>query len=61
MVCAKRMLTLREVHIALALDFDSQEVLYDERKLRVHIQDICSSLVSVSGDRVRLVHSTARV
>ena len=60
MVCAKRQLTWREMQVALSLDIEHQTVEYDDRHLRTHIQDICGSLVFMSGDRVSLVHSTAK-
>lgn len=49
------------MQVALSLDFDAQEVHYDDRRLRTHIHDICGSLVLLSGDRVQLVHSTAKL
>ncbi|ORY16158.1 C2H2 domain-containing protein [Clohesyomyces aquaticus] len=61
MVCAKRPLTWKEMQVALSIDFESQTIEYDDRRLRVHIQDICGSLVQLTGDRVHLVHSTAKM
>ncbi|KAJ4353923.1 uncharacterized protein N0V89_005654 [Didymosphaeria variabile] len=60
MVCAQRQLTWREIQVALSIDVDSRSIEYDDRRLRNHIHDICGSLVTVSGNRVSLVHSTAR-
>ena len=60
MVCAKRQLNWREIQVALSIDLDEQTVDYDDRRLRTHIYEICGSLVQVSGDRVFLVHSTAK-
>ncbi|CAO2649603.1 Nn.00g069880.m01.CDS01 [Neocucurbitaria sp. VM-36] len=60
MVCAKRRLTWKEIQVALSIDIERQEIEYDARRLRKHIQDICGSLVLVTGDRVSLVHSTAK-
>jgi hypothetical protein len=60
MVCCKRQLTWKEVQVALSIDIDNQTIDYDDRRLRRHIHDICGSLVQVSGDRVALVHSTAK-
>ncbi|OAL02432.1 C2H2 domain-containing protein [Phaeosphaeriaceae sp. SRC1lsM3a] len=60
MVCAKRQLTWKEMQIALSIDTEWQTIEYDDRHLRTHIHDICGSLVSMSGDRVALVHSTAK-
>lgn len=59
-VCAKRQLTWKEMQIALSIDTEWQTIEYDDRHLRTHIHDICGSLVSMSGDRVALVHSTAK-
>ncbi|KAF2658989.1 C2H2 domain-containing protein [Lophiostoma macrostomum CBS 122681] len=61
MVCAKRQLTWKEIQIALSMDCVNQSIEYDDRRLRTHIYDICGSLVQVSGDRVSLVHSTAKL
>jgi hypothetical protein len=60
MICAKRRLTWKEIQVALSIDADSQTIKYDDRRLRKHIHDICGSLVSLDGDRVSLVHSTAK-
>lgn len=59
-VCAKRQLTWKEMQVALSIDTEDQTIEYDDRHLRTHIQDICGSLVLMSGDRVTLVHSTAK-
>ncbi|KAF1946974.1 C2H2 domain-containing protein [Clathrospora elynae] len=56
----KEALTWKEIQVALSIDVESQTIEYDDRHLRKHIHDICGSLVLVSGDRVSLVHSTAR-
>jgi|SRR5690242_10167854 len=60
MVCAKRRLTWKEIQVALSIDVDEQTIEYDDRHLRKHIHDICGSLILLTGDRVSLVHSTAR-
>jgi hypothetical protein len=60
MVCAKRQLTWKEMQVALSINIESQEIEYDDRHLRTTIHDICGSLVIMSGDRVTLVHSTAK-
>jgi hypothetical protein len=39
---------------------ETQKIDYDDRRLRKHIHDICGSLVVLCGDRVTLVHSTAK-
>ncbi|KAH6622333.1 C2H2 domain-containing protein [Boeremia exigua] len=60
MICAKRRLTWKEIQVALSIDLDAETIEYDGRHLRTHIHDICGSLVLLNGDRVSLVHSTAR-
>jgi hypothetical protein len=60
MVCVKRQLTWKEMQVALSIDTNSQTIEYDDCHLRTHIQDICGSLVLMLGDRVTLVHSTAK-
>jgi len=60
MVCAQRQLTWKEIQVALSINTDEQTIEFEDRRLRMHIYDICGSLVYVSGHRVSLVHSTAR-
>ena len=60
MVCAKRRLTWKEMQVALSIDVEYQAIEYENKRLRKHIHEICGSLVSVQGDRVSLVHSTAK-
>jgi hypothetical protein len=60
MVCAKRQLTWKEIQVALSINVEDQTIDYDDKSLRTHIHDICGSLVLRSGDRVTLVHSTAK-
>lgn len=60
MVCAKRQLTWKEIQVALSIDADDQIIDYVDLRLRSHIYDICGSLVLRTGDRVQLVHSTAK-
>jgi hypothetical protein len=60
MVCAKRQLTWKEMQAALSMDFEEQTIDYESMSLRRHIHDICGSLISLNGDTVSLVHSTAR-
>lgn len=45
---------------ALSIDVEQQTVDYESMSLRRHIHDICGSLISLNGDVVSLVHSTAR-
>ena len=59
-VCAKRQLSWRELQVALSINVEAQTIDYDDRRLRKHIHDICGSLVVLCGDRVTLVHSTAK-
>ncbi|KAF2114940.1 C2H2 domain-containing protein [Lophiotrema nucula] len=61
MVCAKRQLTWKEIQVALSLNLEAQEIEYDDRRLRSHVHDICGSLVLLNGNRVQLVHSTAKI
>lgn len=62
MVCAKRPLKWHEIQGAVSMDLEERTIDFDERKLRVHIQDLCGSLVLIlPGDRVELVHSTAKM
>ncbi|RQM06601.1 hypothetical protein DH86_00001229, partial [Scytalidium sp. 3C] len=61
MVCAKRPLRWNEIQGAVSMNAAEQTIDFDQRKLRVHIKDICGSLIQVMpGDRLQLVHSTAR-
>lgn len=48
------------MQVALSIDIENQAIEYDNKRLRKHIQEICGSLVSVHGDRVSFVHSTAK-
>lgn len=61
MVCVTRPLKWHEIQAAVSTDVEEQTVDFDERMLRLHIRDLCGSLVQVaSGDRVGLVHHTAQ-
>lgn len=61
MVCAKRPFKWHEIQGAISTDTESQEISFNERRLRIHIRDLCGSLVDVlPGDRVELVHWTAK-
>ncbi len=61
MVCARRPLKWHEIQGAVSIDPEEQTVNFDDRKLRIHIRDVCGSLIQVlPGDRVELVHSTAK-
>ena len=62
MICAKRPLKWGEIQGAVSIDPVEQTVEFDDRKLRFRIEDRCGSLVQVlPGDRVELVHHTAKV
>lgn len=62
MVCAKRPLKWREIQAAVSIDPDEQTVDFDSRSLRSSVEEYCGSLIQVlSGDRVELVHTTAKM
>jgi hypothetical protein len=62
MVCVRRPLKWHEIQGAYSIDPGEQIIDFDDRKLRIHIRDLCGSLVQVlPGDRVELVHSTAKM
>lgn len=62
MVCARRPLKWHEIQGAVSIDPAEQTIDFDDRKLRIHIRDLCGSLIQVlPGDRVELVHSTAKM
>ncbi|KAL9110913.1 MAG: hypothetical protein Q9227_004528 [Pyrenula ochraceoflavens] len=62
MVCARRPLKWTEIQAAVSMDSEEQTIDFDEGKLRIHIRDLCGSLVQVlPGDRVELVHNTAKM
>lgn len=62
MVCAKRPLKWNEIQAAVSIDPKGETVDFDKWKLRVHIKELCGSLIQVlQGDRVELVHSTAKM
>ncbi|KAJ8062489.1 hypothetical protein OCU04_009019 [Sclerotinia nivalis] len=59
--CAKRPMRWHEIQGAVAIDIVNEEFNFDGRRLRTHVADICGSLVEVlPGDRVQLVHVTAK-
>jgi hypothetical protein len=62
MVCAKRPLKWREIQAAISIDPNEQTVDFDSRSLRHSVEEYCGSLIQVlSGDRVELVHITAKM
>lgn len=61
MVCAKRSMKWHEIQGAISINLQKKLVDFDARRLRVDARDLCGSLLEVhSGDRVDLVHRTAR-
>jgi hypothetical protein len=62
MVCAKRPLRWHEIQGAVSLDTVNQTFEFEQRQLRKHIRELCGSLIDVlPGDRVELVHGTAKL
>jgi hypothetical protein len=65
LVCAKRPLKWTEIQVALSIDLHSATQSHEldmDLKLRDDVQELCGSLVQVlKGNRVELVHSTARL
>jgi hypothetical protein len=60
MVCARRPFKWHEIQAGLSIDTIEQTVEIHERKSRVHIRDICGSLINeLEGERLELVHGTA--
>jgi hypothetical protein len=61
-VTAKRPLTWPEIQGAVSIDIDHQIVDFKERSLVVDIGALCGSLVErLPGDRIELVHTSARM
>ncbi|KAH7333141.1 hypothetical protein BKA65DRAFT_40515 [Rhexocercosporidium sp. MPI-PUGE-AT-0058] len=62
MVCAKRPLRWREIQAAVSMKPEYQTFDFDKEKLRSSIQYYCGTLIQVlPGDRVELVHATAKM
>ena len=60
--CAKRPLKWHEIQGAVSIDLKEESVEFDARRLRVNPRQLCGSLLQVRpGDRVDLVHRTARM
>ncbi|TVY78217.1 C2H2 finger domain transcription factor crzA [Lachnellula suecica] len=60
-VCAKRPLKWHEIQGAVSINTETQVVDFHNRQLHTHIRDLCGSLIDVlPGDRVQLVHETAK-
>jgi hypothetical protein len=61
MTCSRRPLKWHEIQAAISTDISDQSVDFAERKSRVHVREICGSLINlISDDRIELVHSTAK-
>jgi hypothetical protein len=60
LACAKRPLKWREIQAATSFVPRHQEFDFEEKRLLVDVKKDCSSLVNIDGDRVELVHTTAR-
>ncbi|KAF2827401.1 hypothetical protein CC86DRAFT_290274 [Ophiobolus disseminans] len=61
LVCAKRSLKLHEVQTMISIDLDRRVVDFDRRHLRVHLVELCESLVDVREDgTIEWVHMTAK-
>jgi GPI inositol-deacylase, winged helix domain len=62
MVCAKRPLKWREIQAAVSMDVQNQMIDFEGMSLRGSVEGYCGSLIQVlSGDRVELVHTTAKM
>ena len=62
MVCAKRPLYWREIQAAVSMNPENQSMKFKDLRLRDNILMYCGSLVQVfPGDRVELVHTTAKM
>jgi hypothetical protein len=61
MVCARRPLKWHEIQAIVSIDV-YRNIIDSDLRLNVHIHDLCGSLIRVfPGDRIELVHSTARM
>ncbi len=59
--CSKRSFKWHEIQAAVSINIQDQSVDVENRGLRTHVKDICGSLIDVlPGDRVQLVHGTAK-
>ena len=62
MVCAKRPLKWREIQAAISIDAEDETIDLDSGGLRRSVEYYCGSLIQVlDGDRVELVHTTAKM
>lgn len=61
-VSAKRPLKWHEIQGAVSINTKDKSVDFDTGHLAIDIRDLCGSLVDVlPGDRVQLVHETAKL
>jgi hypothetical protein len=61
MTCARRPLKWHEIQGALSTNTTDRTVDFVQHRSRVHIREICGSLISnLSGDRLELVHVSAK-
>ena len=61
MTCARRPLKWHEIQGAVSISTKDLSVDFVERKLRIHIRDICGPLINqLAGDRLELVHNSAK-
>ena len=52
----------REIQAAVSIDPNDQRFYFDNRRLRSSVEEYCGSLIQVlSGGRVELVHTTAKM
>ena len=59
-ICARRRLTWWEIQCANSINMDERIIDLQGKRLRVHIRDMCGSLIEASSDDfVRFVHNTA--
>ncbi|KIX96919.1 uncharacterized protein Z520_07033 [Fonsecaea multimorphosa CBS 102226] len=60
MTCAARPLKWHEIQGARSISLEKRNVAFERRRLRDEAHDLCGPLVAADGDRVNLVHSTAK-
>lgn len=59
--CSRRSMKWHEIQGAASINIKEHIVDFENRQLRTHVKDICGSLIDiVPGDRVKLVHGTAK-
>lgn len=60
MTCARRPLKWHEIQGAISTNTKDRTIDFTQR-FRIHIREICGSLINeLSGERLELVHSTAK-